>query len=341
MRPLKSVLVALCSVLILLISLNDAIAKDNVSQAKEFMQAGMYPQAIAVLEQVIFGDEKAKAKPNPTNAEAQFLLGVCYTNQGRYNNADERFASAVKLKPNYGYKIGQAYKDAGVFSLENGNIGNAETLFQKAVKYQPGLRTAIATDLLKLGKGNNNDQLLSLAVNYNSELRGDVASHYYGLSQSITGEEELNALKKANEYSGGAYRTEVGNKALEACDIKSRPEDRKTCIDRNSDYFDSDQIFESSVRFYTRLLGAPVKNEELDENWKEITSVHPGDRIWYLASNDFEGRNDGGQHKCLASVSEARYLKYDHTDMNDGKTTTVWFKRDKENTNVYVWVERK
>lgn len=337
MRPSKSILVALCSALIFLISLDYAFAKDNVSQAKEFIQAGMYPQAIAVLEKEIYGNEKAKVKANPTNAEAQFLLGVCYANQGRYTNADDRFASTVKLKPNYGYKIGGAYKDAGLSSLENGNIDNAEALFQKAVKYQPELRRVIATDLLKRGKGNNNDQLLSLAITYNSELRADVSGYYYGLSQSISGEEGVNALKKADEYSGGAYKTEIGNKAIEVCNSKSRPEDRKTCIDRNLEYLSPNQIFESSVRFYARLWGAPTRIVLEIEEWNEITKLNSGDIIHYLSMDEFWVKGKTSQRLWEPAISEDGQIMF----MNISEPCPASFKKKTVSAIVYAWIERK
>ena len=59
--------------LFIFVSDGNALFDSNVDKAKEFLQAGMYPQAIALLEKEI--------NDNPTNAEAHFQLGICYINQ--------------------------------------------------------------------------------------------------------------------------------------------------------------------------------------------------------------------------------------------------------------------
>jgi len=109
-----------------------ALFSSNVDKAKEFMQAGMYPQAIALLEKEI--------NDNPTNAEAHFQLGICYINQNNYSSADERFSSAVRLKPDYGYKIGKEFKKAADAALKKGSLSTAETLFDEAIEYDPSLK---------------------------------------------------------------------------------------------------------------------------------------------------------------------------------------------------------
>lgn len=161
----------------------------NVSKAREFMKAGMYPQAIALLEKEIYGDEKAKSKPNPTNAEAHFLLGTCLVYQGNFSRADERFASAVKLNSDFGYKIGNVYKDAGQSLVTNGTLSAANELFQRAVSYDPRQGKEIAVFLFETGKRFGNDELLSLAVSYDPELSKSIAELYHSLSK-IAGSEE-------------------------------------------------------------------------------------------------------------------------------------------------------
>jgi tetratricopeptide (TPR) repeat protein len=118
-----------------------ALFDSNVDKAKDFMQAGMYPQAAALLEKEI--------NDNPTNAEAHFQLGICYVNQGNYSSADERFASAVRLEPDYGYKIGREYMKALEYSVEKEQYSLAESLSDKVVEYDPGLKKAVAEKLFK------------------------------------------------------------------------------------------------------------------------------------------------------------------------------------------------
>ncbi len=98
-------------VVVLSVAVN-AFSWGEVKKAREFMQAGMYPQAIELLTKRI--------NDKPADGEAHFQLGVCFINTGNFSKADERFGSAVRLKPAYGYKIGGQYKKTGSEKLNNG-----------------------------------------------------------------------------------------------------------------------------------------------------------------------------------------------------------------------------
>ena len=78
------------------VSVGKAFWNRDVKKAKEFMQAGMYPKAIELLNKRIID--------KPADAEAHFLLGICYIKTGKIRDADQRFASAVRLNSGYGYK---------------------------------------------------------------------------------------------------------------------------------------------------------------------------------------------------------------------------------------------
>jgi len=134
-----------CFLLITILSIaNNAFSWGEVKKAKEFMQAGMYPQAIELL------DKKIKAKP--TDAEAHFQLGVCFINTENYSGADERFGSAVRLNSDYGYKIGGQYQKIGSEKLNNGQIQSAVNLFEKAMIYQPDLKKKISKQCFEKAK---------------------------------------------------------------------------------------------------------------------------------------------------------------------------------------------
>jgi tetratricopeptide (TPR) repeat protein len=167
------------------------------------MQAGMYPQAIALLQKEI--------KENPTNAEAHFQMGVCYVNQNIYSSADERFASAVRLNSDYGYKIGTEYKKAGEYNLRKGRLSSISSLYNKAIEYDPSLKKEIAQKIYQDGKQNNNDQLLSLAISYDRSLSTEIADYYYSLSQRSHGEDIISMLEKATEYDS-KYRIKLDDK---------------------------------------------------------------------------------------------------------------------------------
>jgi tetratricopeptide (TPR) repeat protein len=149
----------------------------DVSKARKFIKAGMYPQAIAVLEKRI--------NEEPDDAEAHFLLGRCYIHTGNLGGADERFESAVRLDADYGYKIGGEYRRAGSDALARGNVDRALRLFGKAVKYQPGLKKQIAGECYREGMVRLNFSLLQLAAAYDPGLKETIARECFEKGKSI------------------------------------------------------------------------------------------------------------------------------------------------------------
>ena len=105
-----------------------------MKKAKEFMAAGMFPQAIELL--------KKRINDKPTDAEAHYTLGVCYINTGNFSQAEERFASAVRLEPDYGFKIGGDFKKVADDALKQWDLDQAERLYHQALKYNPKLADA-------------------------------------------------------------------------------------------------------------------------------------------------------------------------------------------------------
>jgi tetratricopeptide (TPR) repeat protein len=104
----------------------------GVEKAKEFMAAGMYPQAKELLDKRI--------QENPEDAEAHYTLGVCFLNTGDLHKADERFASAVRLKADYGFQIGGDSMKMGKDASIQGDTHKMKVFFEKAIQFQPGLK---------------------------------------------------------------------------------------------------------------------------------------------------------------------------------------------------------
>ena len=117
---------------------------NDVKKAQEFMDAGMYAQAMELLSKRI--EEK------PSDPEAHFLMGICNIHKNNDRAAKDRFASAVRLKSDYGFKIGTEYKKAGNEVLTDSDMARALGLYIEAVNYQPSLKDEIGTELLAEGK---------------------------------------------------------------------------------------------------------------------------------------------------------------------------------------------
>lgn len=116
----------------------------EVEKAKAFMDAGRYPQAIELLNKRI--------QSRPDDAEALFNLGICMLNTGNVAAADQRFAGAVKSKPEYAVQIGAEYQMAANTTLNEMDVNNAISLYNEAIKYNPELRDSIGDALTEKGK---------------------------------------------------------------------------------------------------------------------------------------------------------------------------------------------
>ena len=185
---------------------SNAFFNNDVEKAKEFMAAAMYPQAIQLLEKRI--------NDKPTDATAHFQLGICYINTGNYNGADERFGSAVRIKPDYGYQIGKHYKATGSDALTRGNTGKAIMLFKKAVEFQPNLKKTIASECFDAGKSflDNSqtydaDRVFSISRLYDSshnveikELEVRYGRHLLKIAKGKSKKNREHYIEKAKKY---------------------------------------------------------------------------------------------------------------------------------------------
>jgi len=340
--------VVLCLVFCLL-----GCGANDVKKAQEFMDAGMYVQAMELLSKRI--GEK------PSDPDAHFLMGICNIHTNNNRAAKDRFASAVRLKPDYGFKIGDEYRKAGIEALTNADISRALNLYLQAVNYQPGLKDEIGTELIAEGKslfekgqhkmaaarftaangikpelgttiaeyyyqtGKNHDVPLDLqtlcfdnAVKYDkkTEYVQAHADHHYELSKAAkTTEAAIKELKIANK-SGGKFKSELKTK---------------------QEQLENEKLMEL-VNKYEAQWG-PVKKVTLDkEEWFEVGQVQKRGRIHYLSSHDFLMKSEKSNESWKAEILDARGPQFGYSDMT-GNDTPVYFKRDKKTTTVYFWFE--
>jgi len=230
----KSIVIIISVILSILFFSNTGFCFGEVQKAKEFMAAGMYPQATELLEKRI--------NDKPTDAEAHFQLGICYINQGNYNKADERFGSAVRLKSDYGYKIGGEYKRVGDAKWNKEDINGALYLFRKSVTYQPNLKTDIAKKcfdkaVLYLSqnrmRSNEADELFALAVRYKpafavkaNDIKRVYAKKMLDIVKPLSRAKQKPYVKEAKKYLS---QTEI-DKEIPPPTWKSRPGFPKTFV---------------------------------------------------------------------------------------------------------------
>jgi len=245
------------------------------------MAAKMYPQAVALLEKRI--------TDKPTDVEAHYQLGICYINTGNYSGADERFASAVALESEYGYKIGGEYGRVGSESLSKGQTSQAQNLFQKAIQYQPNLRASIAKEVFSQGKNYFNqgqfgsaDRRFLVAITFDISLRRSVCDMYFNLGKAADETRCVPFYQRTKKYCS-SHNKEIGQRLLEISKTKKQETEvqkwRKEAfnfIEVPPDY----KIYGPGVHYLP-----PLKAGETLDHW-----IRFPDRGWtnyYLSSVDY------------------------------------------------------
>ena len=140
--------------------------RENLSLARDFLQAGYPQQAIVRLEKVL--------EKNNRSSAAYGVLGVVYQRQAEYELADKQFRSALRIDPkasdirnNYGvllYEMGRydeayeqflkvtddiyyeqrnrAFENLGFVALQRNDLKDAEERFKRAIRLDGNLPSA-------------------------------------------------------------------------------------------------------------------------------------------------------------------------------------------------------
>ena len=278
-RTLQSSFIA-AALLIVFTTPSHALFGSAVDKANEFMAAGMYPQAATVLEQRI--SEK------PTDAEAHFVLGTVYINQGKIGQADERFGSAVRLRTDYGFKVGDEYLKAG-----SANMGKdprlAKQLYSKAIEYKPALKKTVTDSAMRAGS----DDMYDFAYGLDRSLGKEISDHY--LSRG-----DLASLQKAGQYSSHNNQN-IGTSILNFA--KNQPkEEKKKLVELAKKYVDQSVIDDVIPPPEWKTVFGPKEYIGIglgEDDWlidapKTITDIQIEDKI-VITGEEFQYLHNGWQ----------------------------------------------
>lgn len=254
-------------ILILLTISGCALFDNDVDKAKKFMSAGMYPQAITLLEKRIH--EK------PTDAEAHFQLAICYIKQGKYIDAKERFNSAVNLKAAYGYNIGTELHKTAKEELDNKQIDKARRLFFMAIEYQPNLKEEISREVFTKGKilfdqhrYNEADLIFPLAVSFDNNLSRRICDMYYKLGQTVIENESLIFYRKTANYCS-AHNVMIGKRLLAIAQNKTTPNESQKWRKEASKYI---TVTPDKIVYKPGKYSFILKAGEVTDHWIQIAS---------------------------------------------------------------------
>jgi tetratricopeptide (TPR) repeat protein len=134
----RKALTLLIEGLVLILFLFSCTSKE-MKKAKEFMDAGMYEQAISLLE--------IEIQSNPKNAEASFLLGKCFIQTSNNRNVEEYFNRAILLDTKYKTDVSNIYFEKALEVFKSEDTRYADEYYKEAIKYNPVGSEEFATKL--------------------------------------------------------------------------------------------------------------------------------------------------------------------------------------------------
>lgn len=105
-------------------------ASKEVSKAREFIDAGMFDQAIILLKQEV--------QTNPKNAEAHMLLGAAYLGNGMTALAEQELNTATVLDDSIKKEASKRCYEVAKYLVKS-NKAQAHTALMKAKEYDPSL----------------------------------------------------------------------------------------------------------------------------------------------------------------------------------------------------------
>jgi len=268
-----------CTIAVLLVALvGCSIFKSDVDKAREFIQASMYPQAIALLTK--------KIEEKPTNAEAHFLLGVCFINTGKPADGEEEFRKAVGFKSDYGRDIGKEFLKAAKTSLSKKSaIPLTQHLFSKAIEYEPNTRQSVAKELFTEGKNfaasahyEDLDIRFMIASSIDGSLKNEICSVYYGLGNSATGKESFWFYRRAQQYCQ-SYNQEIGQRLLVMAKNVPSKEESDQYVQEASKYVSKAAIFDKLAQTFTLTKGSKQNTISIPNN---KTAIFSSNKDFYI-----------------------------------------------------------
>ena len=249
----------------------------NVEKAEEFMKAGMFVQASALLEKEIMD--------SPTNAKAHFLFGMCNLSLGNLGEAEISFKRAIQLKPELGIEIGKDLLKLG----KNIPVQDKSKTFQTlsmAISYDPSLKNEAAryyADLATRAQSiKETIELLRTAMSFDSDIRSSASSllmEKAGIAAKAGKLEESYAAIAVATSLDPSLKNEA---ARYYADLATRAQSIKETIEllRTAMSFDSD-IRSSASSLLMEKAGIAAKAGKLEESYAAIavaTSLDPNNR---------------------------------------------------------------
>jgi tetratricopeptide (TPR) repeat protein len=277
--------------LIMFGSSNCIILNQDVQKAKEFMEVGMYPNALELLNKRI--------KEDPSDAEAHLLLGECYLNQGDYGKAKDQFDNALKLNSNLSNKIGGVYKRAGDKANNAYQMAAALNLYQEAIIYRPDLKELILQAIYEQGMQDfdrgeyeSADHRFFLATSLDPTLKKEFSDLYFNLGKNADEELGRDLFRRTKKYSNH-HDHEIGEILLRIAYTKNSEVEIQKWRKEASLYIEVPPDYKECI------IGSNpfnLKKGELSKFWfripqgkKLVVSIYAYKNTYEVLNRDLEG----------------------------------------------------
>jgi len=116
----------------------------EMKKAIQYMDVKMYKEAISLLE--------IELQDKPKNAEASYLLGICYLNDKNPELAEKNFKRSILLETSYKEKIAMIYYNESINLYKKNYTFEAHNLYKTGLKYSPTDKNIVAKELLEFIK---------------------------------------------------------------------------------------------------------------------------------------------------------------------------------------------
>lgn len=166
-------------------SLLHGCTSKGIKEAKEFMDASMYEQAISLLENEIHD--------NPKSAEANYLLGKCYLQSSSHTKVEDYFNRAILLDTDFKDDIGIIYFGESLDLFKENNLNYANFYYEKGLKFHPMYRAEFAKQLFKYAgdyaeistETAKSIRLFSIVDEISPDFKSKIATKTYELARSF------------------------------------------------------------------------------------------------------------------------------------------------------------
>ena len=339
------------------------------------MKAGMYPQAIEMLK------KRINNKPSDgeahfqlgicyiltndfTKADERFAsavqitidygfqiadeykkVGINNMQSGHIVPADKLFKKAFKYKTNLRKDIAKKVFDGGKAILSQ--KGNAIPYFDMAVKYDSTWADKACEVFYNAGmsssgmeKINYLEQAMQYCSKYNGEIKSILCKIYFDMGKSTSPESSIGNFTQARQYCN-KYNHQINQLLLAGVEKINNENKFKEYLKNISNILSKEELFEATIKYYTKLKGKPQKIVLNNNKWVEVSQVYNKDQICHFSLHNFLGKCGDELDTFKAKMEWPRSHCLYYYGLKKSGETLDFKEKDGKPTTVYVWIIKK